>query len=364
MKYTSLFVLPILIGVVSVDATAMPLTYAGAVSGNNIGAMQFSLATRAMDSFKGNELNIVTPRPRPIVQNTTSTDKNSRDLYGTMPMYGTMPVYGEYGDDGTVFMGRNGGDVPTLDNMWIAWQHYDEYAKFDNLARMDVDYDLVMAGVALGNLNFMGGTSNWGVFGGYVGHDTDGAPVKVSGDGGYFGIYNGFDAYGAAFDFVADFGAIGMDAKDGAASDDVSSMWAGLAANVSYKIMLDDTFALVPGIYGGYTWIDTDDYTVYGNTVRNDALHMFNVAPGVCAVKHIADGWYGTIGAQYVFTFTDGGATHAPGVKLNELDIDDYSEYGIGLEKSIDKFGFAININRRDGARTGWNGGIKVKYVF
>ena len=50
--------------------------------------------------------------------------------------------------------------------------------------------------------------------------------------------------------------------------------------------------------------------------------------------------------------------------KYTELFSDDYAEYGIGIEKSIDRFNIALHLNRHDGGRTGWNGGVNIKYIF
>ena len=65
-----------------------------------------------------------------------------------------------------------------------------------------------------------------------------------------------------------------------------------------------------------------------------------------------------------VFSFAPEEEYIADGVEYSELDTRDYAEYGIGIEKSIDRFNVALTLNRRDGGRAGWNGSVTMKYIF
>lgn len=101
-----------------------------------------------------------------------------------------------------------------------------------------------------------------------------------------------------------------------------------------------------------------------GDTVANQNLNVFEVAPEIRAIKHIGKGWFGSLNFKYAFMMGNGGDVVINGNVMEELETRDYAEYGIGIEKSIDRFNVALNLNRRDGGRTGWSGGFNLKYIF
>ena len=355
------------------DASASsPHVYANYITANNIAAIQHSIATNTMRTFEGNAaatLGGIAKMARSDVM--PSESGNARDMYGTLPMYGRPHLYGEYGDDGTVNTpdtGRSGGDDasrPVLNSMWFNWQHFDEDVGFSNYDVLDTNYDLLSFGVAGGEAQWGIGISEWGFYGGYLGGKQGNESIDINENGGYFGLYSGYNIQNFNLSFIANIGAVSNHASSEFGTDGFSTPWVGAALNATYNIPLDDTFTIQPGIYAGYTWIGSADYiSASGDNIANSNFNIFDVVPSIRAIKHIGAGWFGYIGLQYVFRYDYNGDIFVNNEKYTELFSDDYAEYGIGIEKSIDRFNIALHLNRHDGGRTGWNGGVNIKYIF
>ncbi len=371
MKQTSLFALSTFVFAMmanGANAGNLPM-HAGGISAHNIRAMQHTIMNNTIQTFEGSVAATLGTRGELVTTpDTAHPQQNPAELYGRMPVYGTMHMYGEYGDDGSVFRGRNGGDEfgrPTLHSTWLNWQHVDDDAKFHHTETLDSDYDLIMFGLAGGDAQFGQGISDWGLFAGYISGTQKNDIINIDENGGYVGFYSGYSLGGANISLAANAGALYNSAEYDIGTDEYANLFAGAAIKMTYNIALDPTFTLQPGVYGGYTWVRGANYTMSDGThVENNNFNMFEVAPGLRAIKHIGDNWFGFIGAKYVFNFAHGGDASAAGVKLADLDSDDYSEYGIGIEKSIDRFNMSINVGRRDGGRTGWTWGTSLKYIF
>ena len=371
MKHISLVAISAFMLSVGGAFAAGPHIFANTFTMNNITAFQHSIMHSAMQTFEGTAAAALAGRS--ITGPAHTETEPSADLYGTLPMYGRPHLYGEYGDDGTVFQsGRNGGDIlistdtrPAVNSVWINWQHFNDDVKFKGYDELNSDYDLIMFGLAGGEAQWGIGISEWGVFGGYVGGTQDNHFIDIDENGGYIGLYSGYNIQNFNLSLAANAGALYNSAENTYGTDEFANMWAGVAVNATYNITLDDTFTLQPGVYAGYTWIGAADYlSKSGVSIANHNLNSFEIAPSLRAIKNIGRGWFGYIGVKHAFVSGHGGTVIVDGIKYNELDIRNYTEYGIGVEKSIDRFNVALNLNRRDGGRSGWNGSVTMKYIF
>ena len=351
--------------------------YANAVSAHNITAIQHSIMTTAMQTFEGTASAALGGRAHFV--NQAESDKYK---YGTIPMYGWPRMYGEYGDDGTMLAddaakkqtGRNGGDTPepefkdprpVINSAWINWQHISDNAHFTDFDSVDTDTDLIMFGLAGGEAQRGIGISEWGIFGGYVGGTQDNEYMNIDQGGGYVGLYTGYNIQNFNLSLAANVGALFNSTEHEYGIDDFTNSWAGAALNATYNIALDETFTIQPGVHAGYTWIGSADYvSLSGDEISNGNFNMFEVAPEIRAIKHIGRGWFGYLHFKYAFIMGTPGDVFVGGTLYDELDMRNYAEYGIGIEKSIDRFNVSLNINRRDGGRDGWNGGFNLKYIF
>ncbi len=344
--------------------------YANKFAANNIATFQHSIMTNAMQTFEGTAAAALGGRAHLVAQEDTS-----KYLYGTTPMYGWPRLYGEYGDEGNVTTtGRNGGDTmapeyhdprPVINSVWLTWQHFNDDVKFKGYDELDSDTDLIMFGLAGGEAQRGIGISEWGIFGGYVGGTQENNFINMNESGGYIGLYTGYNIQQFNLSLAANAGALYNNAENEYGTDEFANMWAGVALNATYNIALDDTFTIQPGVYAGYTWIGASNYmSMSGDTIANQNQNMFEIAPEIRAIKHIGKGWFGSINFKYAFMMGNTGDVFVNGIKYEDLDTRDYAEYGLGIEKSIDRFNVALNIHRRDGSRTGWGGGFNLKYIF
>ncbi len=349
------------------DASAMSShLYAGGISANNIAVIQHSILNTAMTS--GDRLSSAIFNPAtPTTQTAPIPVKDNVDpktLYGHAQMYGTAPLYGEFNDDGSAH-GRSGGDAPTLGSMWMAWQHYGNDTKFDNIALLDSKTDLAMLGLAGNKEPFSKGMTEWGLYAGHVGSTQENHEVQIEEEGGFFGVYKKF-SFGS-FNLLSAFdgGVLTSSAETLMGSDSYTNIWTGGAINMNYNIILDDTFTIQPSLYVGYTWIqDTEYASASGEKVSTDRFHMFEITPTVRAIKHIGNNWFGALHAKYVSFVAHGGDIDIDTQSAKELKHNGFAEYGLTIEKTIDRFDISANIGRRDGAHTGWIGGMNLKYLF
>ncbi len=358
-----IYALPMLIFALCASrANATPVhMYANGISAHNIAVIQRSIITTAMGAFAESAAGAINTQHTPTIAHAQKADTS---------VYGHPTMYGEYGDDGSVFStrGRSGGDVtshPSLSNAWINWQHYNQDARFKDMVDADSDFDNIIIGVSGTDTQFDHGIAKWGVYGGYINGTQDNKVIEIDENAGYFGLYGGYDFGDLDIAASVNSGALTNHVHHNFGHDEYVNLWTGAAINTQHNIELDRTFSLQPGIYAGYTWIRSADYTsASGEHIANQNFNMFELTPGLRAIKSLGDGWFGNLSARYVFNFVGGGDATVNSIGIDALDLGNYSEYGIGFEKSVDAFYLSANLNRRDGRISGWFGGINLKYLF
>ena len=336
---------------------------ANGIAVNNIAVMQHSIMHNAFDNFDRSMANALDRPPKEAFKSGTKTEPTP--VKDPAKDYGKMSNYGEYGDDGTVFSsGRSGGDLDTSNAIWLDWQHAQDYAKFDGFHRVDSNHDIISIGFSDVPSQWNSGASEFGGFGGVIISDEDSGTVKLSETGEYVGLYYAQHSSGFNLNSAINFGTLFSDTKsDAYGKYALTNLWAGAAVNASYNILLDETSVLQPGLYGGYTWIYSDGYqTANGHGISFNNFQAFELSPSLRAITHIGEGWVGIMSARYVFNFADGGELKKSG--MSELDLADYCEYGLSFERSSEVLSFAISLNRRDGGRSGWSGGLHARYRF
>ncbi len=368
MKQSAFFLATLITLACVFDANAVPSSiHANTISGYNIGTIQHTITTNAFNSFLGSmgtTLNKLAPT-------SAQSNEDPNKTYGHAPMYGTAPLYGEFNDDGRA--GRSGGDTlnadAALNNIWLNWQHATGNTNLDNISRLDTKYDTLMFGISGGQTKMLNGLSKWGLYTGYVGSSQQNHEIDIDSNGGFFGIYNGNTFGNFGLYLTLNGGVLNNSAKlnetHSSASDEYTNFWAGGAVKAIYNITLDSTFTLQPGIHVGYTWIKGENYTsATGDILKNDALNLVEVSPSIRAIKHIGNGWMGAINLTHVMTIASGGDTIANSLPTTTPEFDNYTEYSISIEKTVDTLNFSANFGRYDGAQDGWIGGLNIKYLF
>lgn len=360
MKHISLIAQSAIICLVASNAYASHF-YTNAISAHNIASFQHTIAQTAFSSFDG-------PMSRAIFKKAGLKKHQFEDpatTYGHAPMYGTMSIYGEYNDDG-----RSGGDNinarQTISNAWISWQHVGNDTEFDEITRINSEYDIYMGGLTSGKTKIGKSHTAWGIYTGYLNSNSNANDqFETDSQGGFFGIYNRFQNKRLNVSATINGGVIDNSTDISFGTDETTNFWVGGLVNTTYNIIMDNTFTLQPNIQFGYTWIKSENYTSASNDViKNNAYNMFELTPGISAIKHIGNNWFGEINVKHVMIFANDGDITVNGVAYETLNDHDFTEYSLSLEKAVGPIAFRANIGRRDGGHSGWMGGLNFKYLF
>lgn len=367
MKKNILFNVSLFAILGTIDANASAHMYANTISAHNIAAIQHSVTQTMFSSFAGSMRGTMGGQKLRTQAINAQANENPASTYGRAPMYGRAPLYGEYNDDGTA--GRSGGDTvnpdATLNSLWANWQHMGDNAKFDNFDRLDSDADIFMFGVAGGTSEFASGLSKWGLYTGFVNGEQKNNHINIDEQGGFFGIYNGNVFGDLGLYATINGGVLNNSATTTDGTDEYSNFWAGGAINATYDFTLDQTFTIQPGVHLAYTWIRGEEYqSANGDEIKNNALSIFEFAPSIRAIKHIANGWFGSINAKYAIMSTTNNDLTVNNIATSTLETGNFKEYSLSLEKNVANFNFTGTFGRRDGARDGWIGSLTVKYLF
>jgi hypothetical protein len=202
-------------------------------------------------------------------------------------------------------------------------------------------------------------------FGGYVGGDIENNGVDIDQNGGFFGVLAHQSIDDFDLNFVADFGLMANDVNDMTTAKNFNNVWVAVNLDAAYKFAIDEHLVLRPNVRGRYMWIFSPNYVLKnGENIDNKNFGAFELTPGIDIISDLGNGW--SIGARgaYVMNFVSGGETYVEYAKIEKLKTDNYFEYSIKIEKYVDDLFFGINVGRHDGGRTGWFGGLTIKYLF
>ena len=202
-------------------------------------------------------------------------------------------------------------------------------------------------------------------YGTLVGYDTALTPVKhgfervITGYVGYNGAsqrYSGVDAYqnGGLIGTTATFykgnffnattlsvGASVGDASTMYGSENYTMLLAGIGNKTGYNFeFFDGRMILQPNFLISYTFVNTFDYNnAAGVRIESDPLHAIQLAPGIKLIGNTKNGWQPYLGVNMVWNLLDDSKVYANDVRLPEMSIKPYVQYGVGLQKRFkDKF--------------------------
>ena len=104
-----------------------------------------------------------------------------------------------------------------------------------------------------------------------------------------------------------------------------------------------------------YTFVNTFDYTnAAGLRIESDPLHAIQLAPGIKFIMNTKNGWQPYIGVDMVWNLLDKSEVRANDVRLPEMSIKPYVQYGIGVQKLIkDRFVAYGQAMMHNGGRNG-----------
>ena len=177
-----------------------------------------------------------------------------------------------------------------------------------------------------------------GIWTGYVGYN--GSNMHYSGvdstsNGGLFGatysLYKG-NFFNAT---TVTTGAMNTQARTMYGNDNMTSLYAGIGNKTGYNFNFKEgLFTIQPSFLISYTFGKTFDYTnAAGVRIDSDPSHAIQLSPGIKFFMNTKNGWQPYIGVNMMWNIMDQTHARANGVKLPEMSVKPYVQYGIGVQK-------------------------------
>lgn len=138
--------------------------------------------------------------------------------------------------------------------------------------------------------------------------------------------------------------------------ENYTTLMAGVGSKTGYNFEFKDgKFIVQPSLLMAYTYVNTFDYTnAAGIKISSDPLHSIQFHPSIKFMGNVGKGWqpYAIVGM--VWNILNETKFTANNVRLPEMTIKPYVEYGVGLQKSWnDKFSGFLQAMLRNGGRNG-----------
>ena len=198
------------------------------------------------------------------------------------------------------------------------------------------------------------------VYGGYAGYNgnltTYEGGIDSTIQGGMFGatahLYKGnfFNS------FSYNIGWMVSDTSTRYGTDYMNMLNTGFVDRFGYNIEIAEGKCIIqPSLMMGYTFVHTMDYTS-SNDIRIEVepLHVMHFAPRLKIMGNLENGWQPYAIISIVANFIDKTNYYADTVKLPEMSIDPYVEYGLGIQKRWeDKYSGYAQATVRGGGRRG-----------
>ena len=124
-------------------------------------------------------------------------------------------------------------------------------------------------------------------------------------------------------------------------SENYTMLLAGIGNKIGYNFEFKEgKYIIQPSMLLSYTFVNTFDYTnSQGVRLESDPLHAIQLAPGIKFIMNTKTGWQPYIGVNMVWNLLDKSEVRANDVRLPEMSIKPYVQYGVGVQKLIkDRF--------------------------
>ena len=124
-------------------------------------------------------------------------------------------------------------------------------------------------------------------------------------------------------------------------SENYAMLLAGIGNKTGYNFeFINGKVILQPSFLISYTFVNTFDYTnSAGLRIESDPMHAIQLAPGIKLIGNLKNGWQPYIGVNMIWNLLQDSKVTANDVRLPEMSIKPYVQYGVGLQKLInDRF--------------------------
>ncbi len=139
-------------------------------------------------------------------------------------------------------------------------------------------------------------------------------------------------------------------------TDNFAMITAGAASKTGYNWEIKEgKFIIQPSLFLGYTFVNTFDYTnAAGVRINSDPLNAIQIIPGVKFIGNLKNGWQPYVGVDMVWNIMDKTDVMANDIRLPQLSVKPYVQYGVGFQKSWgERFTAFFQTMIRNGGRNG-----------
>lgn len=202
--------------------------------------------------------------------------------------------------------------------------------------------------------------NGWGtVFTSYMGYN--GSSQNYSGvstyqNGGLLGATQTFYKGNFFTALTASVGASAGESHNMYGHENFTTLMAGLANKTGYNFEFKDgKYIIQPTMQLSYSFINTFDYkNSAGVNIESDPLHAIQINPNVRFVTNLKNGWQPYASVGMVWNILDDTKVTANDVRLPDMSVKPYVEYGLGIQKRWkDKFTGFTQAMVRNGGRNG-----------
>lgn len=273
-----------------------------------------------------------------------------------------------YGPLATLEKKSSGGKFQEKPNVWINVTGLKDDIKYDGFSSVENDFFTALLGVNTKAKKFRNGITTYGnVYLGYLRGTQKYTDNEIENNAGYVGA-SAFMRYNDIFTaLTANIGFSGNDADNMYGKDDYNNYWVTLSTKFAYNYNIGESgYSLQPSLFLSYVFINADSYNSRsGVRINQDNLNSFQIVPGLKFSKMFKNDLFISLHARYVIELVNDLDVKANTFLLPDLTDDPFFEYGLSLNKTIkDSFLINLELNRRDGGRQGWVGGINAKLLF
>ena len=202
--------------------------------------------------------------------------------------------------------------------------------------------------------------NGWGtVFTGYMGYN--GSSQSYSGvntyqNGGLIGATQTFYKGNFFTGLTASVGATAGESHNMYGHENFSSLMAGIASKTGYNLEFKNgKYIIQPTMMLAYSFINTFDYrNSAGVKINSDPLHAIQINPNIRFIANLKNGWQPYASVGMVWNILDDTKVMANDVRLPEMSIKPYVQYGIGIQRRWkDKYTGYVQAMIRNGGRNG-----------
>ena len=120
-------------------------------------------------------------------------------------------------------------------------------------------------------------------------------------------------------------------------NEDYAMLLSGIANKAGYNYEFKEgKFIIQPSMLLSYTFVNTFDYTnAAGVRMQNDPFHSLQISPGVKFIGNFKNGWQPYLGVNMVWNIMGETNAYANGVKLPQMSVKPYVQYGVGVQKRM-----------------------------